>query len=307
MEYIYRSQIVQICSFLNLFGSQYSHLRSSPHEASSTWLKRQRVKCKQGKLPKSHQQLLEKLGVNLEPGKSLEERWQGKVLALETFIQREGGAKILWTWRNVEPMIEWEFRCVRVLWRLYTSFFFLQSLWKNCAKWRTCKVIPAEFIEVWRAHRIPRHCAPWSGHSDIPGRCVEGDELLGSWLDAQRSRWKLGKLAPERASVMEKPSATCGDGDKKPNLSAKSLKICDFDQWGYSFFGLGPRNQGFGGWFSLIHVWVVTSFSQIPDGNVSWRKSWNWSLDNQFEMHKSVFDSCKTLTFSNGYCIAKMD
>ena len=62
-------------------------------EASSTWLKRQRAKCKQGKLPKSQQQLLEKLGVSLEPGKSLEERWQGKVLALETFIQREGGAK----------------------------------------------------------------------------------------------------------------------------------------------------------------------------------------------------------------------
>ena len=83
---------------------------------------------------------------------------------------------------------------------------------------------------------------------------MEGDELLGSWLDAQRSRWKLGKLAPERALVMEKPSATCGDGDKKPNLSAKSLKICDFDQWGDSFFGLGPRNQDFWGSFSLIHV-----------------------------------------------------
>lgn len=54
-------------------------------------MKRQRAKCKNGKLPKAQRLLLQKLGVDLEPGKSREESWQCKVQALKNFIAREGG------------------------------------------------------------------------------------------------------------------------------------------------------------------------------------------------------------------------
>ncbi len=62
-------------------------------EASSSWLKKQRAKFKRGKLAKSHQRLLEKLGVDLGSLKTRDEKWQGNIMALKCFIQREGAIR----------------------------------------------------------------------------------------------------------------------------------------------------------------------------------------------------------------------
>lgn len=74
---------------------------------------------------------------------------------------------------------------------------------------------------------------------------MEGDEPLGSWLDAQRSRWKLGKLAPERGLETSALGQPWGDW-----VTRKSVVLIS-------------GNQGCVELFSLIQVWVVTSFSQF--------------------------------------------
>ena len=187
MEYIYRSHIVQICSFLNLFGSQYSHLRSSPHEASSTWLKRQRVKCSRVSCLKATSSYWR----SWESTWNWEESWgemarksarTGNLHSTGRWGKNTVNMKERWTNDRVGISM-----CACSLTFVH-EFLFLQSLWKNCAKWRTCKVIPAEFIEVWRAHRIPRHCAPWSSYSYVSRRCVEEMSSWGAgWTRSARA------------------------------------------------------------------------------------------------------------------------
>eukprot|EP00438_Fugacium_kawagutii_P003928 Skav230528 [mRNA] locus=scaffold1183:88922:97462:- [translate_table: standard] len=187
-------------------------------QESSSWVKKQRTRCKNGKLPKAQQQLLQKLGVDLEPGKSREESWQCKVRALESFITREGHADVPGNHVEAdEPLGRWlnsvraqfkhgKLTSERAWVRNGAGAEELQalnvSLRQRSEQWEDY----IEALQTFIRREVTSHGyrPVLSSLPEVPGDHIEGPLALGHWLTSQRRRALHGGLLPKQKQKLLK-------------------------------------------------------------------------------------------------------
>jgi superfamily II DNA or RNA helicase len=159
------------------------------------WVATQRKAHKGGKLSPERTAALEALGMIWDP---LESDFQENLAALCAFFEREGHVRVPPAHREGDlPLGSWVGSQRTVYKKGALSPERTAALEALGMIWDPLESDFQENLAALRAF------SEREGHVRVPSTHREGEMLLGSWLNTQRTVYKKGKLAPERIAALE--------------------------------------------------------------------------------------------------------
>jgi superfamily II DNA or RNA helicase len=163
-----------------------------PNPLLGPWLGRQRSAKKRGLLAAERVAQLDALGVIWDVRAA---SWESQFQSLMAFHVREGHSNVPDKYREDPKLAQWcglqrQFkRQQRLLAERQSRLETLGFIWDvNEHEWE------ARYLELERYKATHGHC-------DVPQR--KPHAALGSWASVQRTRWRTGKLSPDRVKRLE--------------------------------------------------------------------------------------------------------
>lgn len=161
------------------------------------WMATQRAWRRSGRLRPDRAAALERIpGWIWEP---LAYRWSVAVAALRTFAAREGYTRV------PDSHVEGRLRL--------GEWVVTQRIWRNAGRLDPARTAELESLPGWSWDPVAddwndmlntlRSFAVREGHARVAASHLEGDLRLGSWVAAQRSRRRMGRLDPASIAELE--------------------------------------------------------------------------------------------------------
>ncbi len=187
---------------LERFVEREGHASVPRHHTESglklgSWISNQKQVQRTGGLSEERRRMLEAIaGWDWE---LLEAAWQEGLAKVRLFVEREGHANV--------PRHHTESGLALGSW-VSTQRQRRQTGRLSEERRRTLEVIPAwdwkPFEGVWQEGLAKlRQFVEREGHANVPGLHSEGGFRLGSWVNTQRQKWRMGTLTKERRRMLE--------------------------------------------------------------------------------------------------------
>jgi len=186
--------------------------------ALGTWVNRQRLKEKQGMLPKDKHARLSTLGFVWDP---LEKSWDIAIVFLREFVSMMGHCQV--------PQ------------RYLTPCGFGLGSWVSNLRHRSKKSLTPERVEELKSLGFQWHPLEdkWSQkffafkrYVEVTGSAVfppnfktDDGQLLGKWAQIQREGYRKGRLSVERIHSLESVGFTWNSNDEKWERGFKALRL----------------------------------------------------------------------------------